>query len=174
MIKCRSLSFEQLLPLVKGDKYWEKYISQQIAHSSKSAGLHLAIFVEPYLQYILDGRKTVESRFSINKNIPYQSVEVGDVILLKKSSGPILGVCHVSYVWFYRLDKSSWHAIKKDFTDAICAQDPQFWDDRKKASYATLIKIDHVRKITPFNCNKLDRRGWVVLNNTRSQQEILL
>ena len=163
MINCRSLSFEQLLPLVKGDKYWGKYIPQQIAQSSKSVGLHLAIFVEPYLQYILDGRKTVESRFSINRRIPYQSVDIGDVILLKKSSGPVLGVCHVSYVSFYRLDESSWHAIKKEFTDALCAQDPQFWNSRKNASYATLIKIDHVKEITPFYCNKLDRRGWVVL-----------
>lgn len=144
---------------------------QQITHSSKSAALHLAIFVEPYLQYIIEGRKTVESRFSIKRLPPYESIHVGDIILLKKSSGPIVGVCQASYVWFYRLDESSWNTIKKEFTGAICVQDPQFWNDRKNASYGTLIKISHIKKITPFYCNKLDRRGWVILKQKEDGME---
>ena len=46
--------------------------------------VHLAILLEPYLQYILDGTKTVESRFSKNRIAPYNMVEPGDVVLLKK------------------------------------------------------------------------------------------
>lgn len=174
MINYKSISFKKLLPLVKGDKHWEKYITQQIVQSSTSVGLHLAIFTEPYLTYILDGKKTIESRFSVNRNMPYRAINVGDVVLLKKSSGPVLALCAVSYAWFYRLDKASWATIKKEFTNALCAQDPHFWTKRCNASYATLIKIDHVKEITPFYCNKTDRRGWVVLNKIHAQQEFVL
>ena len=37
----------------------------------KNTQLHLGIFTEPYLTYMLDGKKTIESRFSKNKIAPY-------------------------------------------------------------------------------------------------------
>jgi ASC-1-like (ASCH) protein len=50
------------------------------------------VFIEPYLQFILDGQKTVESRFSANRSAPYQQVGKGDVVLLKRTGGPVMGV----------------------------------------------------------------------------------
>jgi hypothetical protein len=72
-----------------------------------SNGIHLAVFVEPYLSFVLEGKKTVESRFSLNRHAPYEQVRDGDLLVLKKSGGPICGVCRVSNVWYYRLDPSS-------------------------------------------------------------------
>jgi len=65
-------------------------------------GIHLAVLVEPYLSLILDGKKTIESRFSINRHAPFEQVQRGDVLILKRSSGPIEGLCTVSDAWFYR------------------------------------------------------------------------
>jgi hypothetical protein len=39
--------------------------------------------VEPYLGYILEGKKTIESRFSKPLIPPYRRVALGDVVLLK-------------------------------------------------------------------------------------------
>ena len=126
-------------------------------------GIHLAIFIEPYLQYIIEGKKTVESRFSVNRIAPFKRIFQGDLILLKKSSGPIVGFCLVKDSWFYQLKPSTWNEIRNNFESALCAQDPQFWESRKHASYATLIKLGEFNSFSPIKFRKRDRRGWVVL-----------
>ncbi len=127
--------------------------------------LHLAVFVEPYLQYVLEGQKTVESRFSTKRGAPYKRVKEGDIVLLKRAGGPVVGLCEVSYVWCYELDPTSWVEIKSTFEKALCASDPSFWEARESASFATLLQIQHVTVIEPVSCMKRDRRGWVVLGN---------
>ncbi len=163
---------DELLPTVQGDIFWESYLKPLQRISSVSFTLHLAILVEPYLQFILDGQKTVESRFSTRKFAPYNRVEKGDVVLLKKSSGPIVGICQVSYVWFYHLDPESWRTIKEGFSSAICAQDPNFWEQREAASFATLMRIQNVKSIEPIKFAKRDRRGWVVLHEASNQLQL--
>ena len=161
---------ESLLPLanelqlaIQGDPFWENYLSPLKHEVYIPFSLHLGVFVEPYLQFILDGRKTIESRFSSRRFAPYKQIQKGDVLLLKKSSGPITGICQVSHCWFYQLDPDSWKSIKQDFAEAICAQDPDFWEQRKSAAYATLVRIKNIKEIYPIHFVKRDRRGWVVL-----------
>jgi len=152
-----------------GHPYWEERLRLLDSGSEPDVDLHLAVLVEPYLGYILDGVKTVESRFSSRRIPPYRKVKTGDAILLKRSSGPIIGICEVADVWFYRLDPASWIQIRAEFTQAMCAQDPDFWRRREGASFATLIRIHNVIRVPPMSCRKRDRRGWVVLtsNNRR-------
>jgi hypothetical protein len=154
------------------DDLWSKRIDE-ISSRPQGFGLHLAVFVEPYLQYIFEGKKTVESRFGVHRCPPFGYVREGDVLLLKKSGGPITGVCSVGQVWFYRLDVHSWRKIKQEFSSSLCAQDPEFWNQRRAASYATLMLIKDVRPITPFEISKKDRRGWVTLRNSIATQELL-
>ena len=45
------------------------------------------------------------------------------------------------------------------------AQDPEFWEHRRAASYATLMSIDHVLALKPIEWEKRDRRGWVVVRS---------
>ena len=153
---------QRLRAAVRGDSFWDDYLS---GPSFSSAGLHLAVFVEPYLRYLLDGRKTVESRFSVNRIAPYQSARVGDIVLLKRTGGPIVGLCRIAAVWFYCLDPSTWASIKGKFTEALCAQDPTFWHQRASASFATLMRVSDVRAIEPIYHPKRDRRGWVILRS---------
>src|SRR4029077_16030744 len=47
---------------------------------------------QPFLSLVLNGPKTVESRFSRNRCAPFGEVEGGDIILLKEVSGPIRGI----------------------------------------------------------------------------------
>lgn len=152
------------------DIVWGKVLSDACA--LVSVGVHLAVFVEPYLQYLLDGKKTVESRFSANRCAPYQRVATGDVIFLKKSGGPICGICRVDHVWDYVLDPSAWEIIKHEFGRAICAQDPSFWSARESASFATLMSVRHARRLPPMNVEKRDRRGWVVLKPSHRSLEL--
>ena len=154
---------------VPHDSYWASRLDELDCRGIPSVSIHLAVLVEPYLQFVLDGTKTVESRFSVRRYPPFNCVEGGDVILLKRSSGPIVGVCEVSNAWFYELDPKTWNNIKEEFTQALCAQDPMFWQQRQNASFATLLRIDHVLAIRPLRCEKRDRRGWVILRPRQTQ-----
>src|SRR6266571_9463201 len=163
---------KHLRSALKDDSFWSNRLALTEMKSA-NFGLHLAIFVEPYLQYILEGKKTIESRFGANRRAPFGYVKEGDVLLLKKSGGPITGICLVGQVWFYRLDPTSWNTIKDTFSTALCAQDPSFWRERRGASFATLMLIKEVRSLTPFEIPKKDRRGWVTLKGPTPRQEML-
>lgn len=135
-------------------------------------GIHLAIFVEPYLQYIIKGKKTVESRFSVNRIAPFKRIFQGDLVLLKKSGGPVIGFCLVKNVWFYQLNPSTWNEIRNNFESALCIRDPQFWESKKDASYATLIELGEFNLFSSIKFQKQDRRGWVVLKPKTNNKKL--
>jgi hypothetical protein len=162
----------ELLKQVKSDNVWGGLLREALTERLPSVSTHLAVFVEPFLQFVLEGRKPVESRFSSKKCVPYDAISENDVILLKRSGGPIVGVCEVSKVWFYELDPQSWRSIRDEFAVDMCAQDPGFWNSRENAAYATLLQLGRVKAIPPIYCPKRDRRGWVVLR-TRGDQRPL-
>lgn len=66
----------------------------------------------------------------------------------------------------------SWETIQRDFTQALCAQDQEFWQQRQAACYATLMGINFVKAIEPIPFPKRDRRGWVVLQSYDRQLEL--
>lgn len=143
------------------DPFWSEYFRDQLTARPGSA-LHVAVFHEPFLTWVLEGRKRVESRFSQNQVAPFGSIEPGDVVLLKRVSGPLVGICHVNAAWSYRLDPNTWSFIRERFSELLCAEEDEFWIQRKDARFATLISIDAVRSLPDISYPKSDRRGWVV------------
>jgi ASC-1-like (ASCH) protein len=132
---------------------------------NSDSGIHLAIFVEPYLEYLLQGRKTIESRFSINRHAPFQQVQVGDLIVVKKAAGPVCALCRVANVWFYRLDPGTWSEITRH-AEALCMDSSSFWEKKSAASFATLMEVRDVHRIQEFGISKADPRSWVVLKRS--------
>ncbi len=151
----------QLEMLALGDASLLVYLNGIFETGSERSHLHLAIFVEPYLTYILEGKKTVESRFSSVRCAPYDKVQAGDVILLKKAGGPVSGVCRASSAWFYEINRSSLTEIRREFAQQICPAEPDFWSARKDTCFATLISLSDVKRLQEFSVRKRDRRGWV-------------
>jgi predicted transcriptional regulator len=131
-------------------------------------GIHLAVMVEPFLTYILEGKKTIESRFSKPLIAPFERIAVGDLVLLK--AGPLVGSFRASSVECIKLTSRVLKELQRDRSEAICADD-EFWAAREGKSYATLVGISDVRPLTPVRVSKSDRRGWLVLrgNNSATQ-----
>lgn len=157
----------------------QRAISEAGIHPSRRAfanppTLHLAILTEPYLRWVLCGRKTIESRFSVNRVPPYGVVNPGDFLILKRAAGPIIGLCEAADVEFFELDRSTRSRIRARYGSALCAEDPEFWKARERASYATLIHLGEVHRLPPLACRKRDRRGWVVIPGASFGTQIAL
>jgi hypothetical protein len=150
--------------------YWQRRFTN--SSPNLPAAMHLGVFVDPFLQFVLDGSKTIESRFSVNRCAPYRAVHAGDVLLLKPPGGPVVAVAEVAQVWYYELDANAWASIRTNFGPLLRIDDPEFWRRKASACFATLMRLDHVVTIDPIPCAKRDRRGWVVLDT--SDPELLL
>lgn len=125
--------------------------------------IHLAVLVEPFLTFILDGRKTIESRFAFTRVAPFRRISIGDLVLLKRSSGPVIGVARVGPVEFFELSAVTWPKVRA-LSASLCVDD-EFWRARQKKRYATLLTVDAVRAVDPLSVEKKDRRAWVILRD---------
>jgi hypothetical protein len=132
-------------------------------------GTHLAVMSGPYLDRILDGTKTIESRFMRNRTAPYGQVAVDDVIFFKPTCSPITAVGLAGNVIHLDIRGFSLEEIAEQYGAKIAPADESFWTDRTKARYATLITMVDAVTISPLSINKRDRRGWVVLNHVIEQ-----
>jgi hypothetical protein len=145
------------------DTYTDWKQLELFSDECSGAGLHIACMVEPFLQHILDGRKTIESRFSKPLIPPYRRIAIGDVVLLK--AGPIVASFRASSIEFVELNNSEFARLVNDYSTAICA-DEEFWEARTGKCYATLVGVSDVRRLTPLKVDKQDRRGWMVLRDS--------
>ena len=159
MIDSRKTTLERLRTDLVRDEFWMR----KLRCMSDTIGVHLAIFNEPYLSFIQNGRKTIESRFSKNNIAPYNRVAKGEIVLLKRTGGPIVGLCVVSKVWYYQIDPGTIDIIRHKFGAGICPADSSFWNSKSESSYCSLIWIDQYTSIDDMVFYKRDRRGWVVL-----------
>lgn len=148
-----------LLSHTASDDRWRNRFTE---FSQRSGGrLHIAVFQEPFLSLVLDGKKSVESRFSRNRIAPYQQVRECDIILIKEPSGPVVAIAEVSSTGFYQLNADAWKEIRSRFEDALAVPDEGFWYARRNANYASVIGLADVERIQQFWIDKRDRRGWV-------------
>lgn len=151
-------------------------LALQMKSGGRRDGLavHLAVCVEPFLSFLLDGTKTVESRFSCTRVPPYRVAEQGDVVLLKAASGPIVGAATLREVQsFCSLDERMFGELKARFGSELRDDVPGFWESRRSSRYATMLRLEEVATLRmPVDCPKNDRRGWVVLRPRFSQLDL--
>jgi hypothetical protein len=151
------LSLLSVLPSTPG---WPCSVVGSLAE--RRCDLHLAVFAAPFLDYILTGKKTVESRFSRVSCAPFERVRDGDVVALKHSGGPVVGAFRVARTWFIRAGSpETLDHVRRTFSAKLCATDRSFWEKRAESRYVTLMEIQDVVQLTPIACEKRDRRGWV-------------
>jgi hypothetical protein len=161
---------ERLSQRVPLKSSWHRRVASQLRASRVDVGVHLAIFVEPYLTAVLQGKKTIESRFAVTRRPPYECVEPNDYILLKRSGGPVIGIALAKSISFYRLSPTVLADIRRKFARQLFALDEDFWHDRADKLYATLIELEDAVAVDPFSIEKRDRQGWVTYDR-RSLRE---
>jgi hypothetical protein len=135
--------------------------------------LHLAVLVDPFLGWLLDGSKTVESRFSRVRCAPYGGLAEGDVIAVKRTGGPVVGAFQAGLVSSFQLTPSRVTDLRERFAAQIHALDDEFWDQRADCAYATLVQVTSVRAVPALPFPKKDRRGWVRLTQPAAHPSLL-
>jgi ASC-1-like (ASCH) protein len=124
---------------------------------------HLVILKKPYIDAILAGRKTVESRFYQTKHKWLSQISAGDKLFLKASSGPVMATATVADVkLFDNLTPRQIAELKKQYNQHIIG-DEQYWQDKMNSHFGVLLWLKDVRQITPRCITKYDWRAWVVL-----------
>ncbi len=162
-MKWKGKLVKYIIEQLKDDAKWENTVEKVLIDFS--IGIHLAVFNEPFLSLVFNGKKKIESRFSRNKISPYGKIKKGDVVLLQESGGPVTGIFVAGDVrFFHKLNKEIIENIEFQYGELICsAADKDFWKNREGTNYASLIEVKKIKKLTPFKSEKRDRTGWSVL-----------
>jgi len=109
-------------------------------------GIHVAILLRPYIQMILEGRKTVESRLTRTSRVPYKAIEPGERIWFKASAGPFMCQAVARDVTFYEdLSPRLIERLMREWNNRVCGE-PTYWHMKRNSRYATFITLDDVQR----------------------------
>ena len=156
----KEMILTQLVDRIKesGDQYWISKIE-----ALSDSHLHVAVMVEPYITKIMKGEKTIESRFSQNKIVPWGRIFPGDIIIIKRSGGGFEAAFEAGEVISKELTSSSEvEQIKNDFNDRLCIEN-DWWEKKLKSRYVTLIPITHLLRFNSFVIKFKNRQAWLDL-----------
>lgn len=138
---------------------WLNYISD-VVDGKNYAAFHIAVFTEPFLQNVLDGTKTIESRFSSVKCAPFRQISNGDIILIKQSGGPVRALSRAIETTFFNFSYDCFRTMRELYGKDIGA-DEAFWSSKSASKYGTIVGLSNTISIEPVDVRKSDRRGWV-------------
>lgn len=128
-----------------------------------AGAIHLAVVNEPYLRFILQGPKTIESRFVMHRTAPYRQVSPGDIVLMKRAGQAVQAYFIAGEAMDYESTPEILGRLRETYSEAICA-DADFWRVRADKRYITLISIRTVGRMqTPLAVVKRDKRAWVTI-----------
>lgn len=128
----------------------------------------MAIFRDPYLKYIFQGLKPIESRWSLQKRTPYQKVKEGDRIFLKLSGGLVKGQAEVSKVeYFAGLNETKVREILHQYHDELRIQQ-SFLQKCYNAKYLSLIWLKNIQRYDikdEFGWRHIGQDAWIILKD---------
>ena len=127
--------------------------------------LHVAVLLKPYLDAVLDGRKTVECRLTIQPRVPYDAIEPGERIYFKQSAGPYRATARAEHIIFENdLTPKRVAQLQRDYNDLVCGE-PRFWNAKRNSRFATFIWLKDVQPIaTGPALRPLQGVAWVRLD----------
>lgn len=135
----------------------------------EKTSIHLAVFSGPYFDYIVEGKKTIESRFSKNKCLPYQKIKAHDIVIVKQSSGPVVGYFYAGDCLFFDFSGYDINEVFKKYREPLCIDD-EFIESKRNSNYATLINVEKYEKCDPFKISKKGMSTWVILKNATKEK----
>lgn len=139
--------------------------------SALDVTIHVAVMVEPYLSKICAGEKYIESRLTRVNISPYQRVRNGDLVLFKRSGGPIVAVAEVAGTRFEEFNARRRPAdLARDYAAGL-GYEPGYIESKADARFASLLWLTGVREVDAVALAKSGRQAWVTLNPARVREQ---
>ncbi len=128
--------------------------------------MHVAIVQGVYVDLIEQGKKSIESRLSIHRAIPFGRVQRGDLLLIKQHSGAYRVCVTAGEVWsFELLTRAGLKHLRERFGARIAA-DSAYWQYKRRARFATLVELLDPCVISQGPAlGGRARSGWVTLGS---------
>ena len=115
---------------------------------------HIAIMKKGFLEMIISGIKTIESRWSKRRIPPFHTVSEGDIIYFKLSSGQVCARATAGEVLYYdNLTPEKILGIIKEYGSQI-GIDASYAKNLEGKKYCTLIFLKNFEQIPSFQINK--------------------
>ncbi len=115
---------------------------------------HIAILAKNWLDKIISGEKTIESRWYKNKRTPYENISEGDAVYCKEVGKPVTVKCAVGKVLFFdTLNEEKMTDILEKYGRRIGLTVSDV-DNLVGKKYCTLIFLKAIEEIEPFAINK--------------------
>ena len=119
---------------------------------------HVAIMKKSWglLPKILSGKKTIESRWYMNRIAPWDQIDAGDTVYFKDAGEPVTLKANVSKVLqFQALNKNKAIKILEEYGGEIGMEpSKKNIDWCAKRNYCILVFLEEPLKLEPFNIDK--------------------
>lgn len=134
---------------------------------------HVAILLPRYIDLMLRGEKTMESRLTRRPIAPFDAIKAGDVIHFKASGGRYRAVAKAARVHCFKPNTPAeveWLAQR--FNGEVCAE-PAYWDGKRHSRFATFIALCDVRPADTGPALAPSRGpAWFVLGDATTHADI--
>jgi hypothetical protein len=126
--------------------------------------VHVAILKRPYVEDVLAGTKTVESRMMKVRCPPFGQVRVGERLYLKVSAGPFRAIARAAAVHdFSDLTPEDMRELEARFRPRVGGDDA-YWQSKRSSRCATFIELDGVEPIDVGPAYTKSMQAWHVLD----------
>ena len=137
---------------------------------------HLAILNKKdkdWLQLIIQGRKTIESRWYKSRRVPWDNIHQGDIVYFKDSGESVTAKATVDRVLqFEHLTDKVLKDIYNNYGEAIGIERHGFRKaikDNRDKKYCILVFLKNVCSIAPFD---IDKKGFGIMSAWISVEDI--
>jgi len=120
-----------------------------------------------YVQLMLDGEKTLDIKFSNRRVPPFNTLNKGDHMYIKESSGPVVGRCSISNFKYFDFQKDGdMLALLMEHGERIGIESEEeairLFEKRNGYRYMTLFELEEPIALPhPIRVEKHDMRVWV-------------
>ena len=127
--------------------------------------IHVAILQRGYVEMILDGAKTVESRLTRTARPPFGVIEPGQRIFIKASGGPFMATAVAQKVDSYsQLTPKRIEQLWRRFNHAVCG-DAGYWRHKRDSRFATFITLGQIQPLDIGPRYNKSLQAWHVLDD---------
>ncbi|MDX2116252.1 MAG: ASCH domain-containing protein [Planctomycetota bacterium] len=109
--------------------------------------IHVAVVRGPYLEAMLTGRKTIESRLTVTRREPFGVAAAGERIYFKEPGGPFRVTALIGRTLeFAGLTPSGVRLLRRRYGKLI-GGDEAYWSAKLGARYAALMYLEAVEEV---------------------------